>query len=88
MISDDPSEVTVSCSEVRDYFYCPYSWWHADSGLAPEALEALRHGEEHHARFAETQTAKSHRKHHWLLLAAALLLAVIAIVLFLTGHAR
>lgn len=86
--SDDPSQVTVSCSEIHDYFYCPHAWWHSDSAPTPEGREALRRGEEHHAKFAKAQSAASRGKYRWVLLAGAILLAATAIVLLLAGHAR
>lgn len=78
-----PERVTVSASEVHEYFYCPYAWWCAAREVEPVRTKQMRRGLDYHDRMA--RTAAEPAKWGRLLLVVAGLLATVAVVLYFLG---
>lgn len=84
MLQNLPPDITITASEVHEYFYCPYAWWFADTGREPEQLDELRRGTEYHENLAAQGEAGGHGR-NWVFLASAAVLVLAAIVLHLLG---
>ena len=83
MTTSEPEQAVITASEVHEYFYCPYAWWYADSGVGPERAKQLQRGLDYHDMAA--RTAAGPAKWGRLLPIAAAALAAAALVLYLLG---
>ena len=87
MASDpDHPGITVSASEVHDYFYCPYRWWLTRVPMEPVRAAMLKAGTRYHRH--DVAGLPSARARRWgrVLFFAAVALAVAAVVALMVGY--
>lgn len=78
--------ITITASEVHDYFYCPYSWWFKRShGVGPGQAARMRAGTAYHERLDTGGPVSPTRRWRWLLLAVAVVLGIAGLVILSAG---
>ena len=78
--------ITITASEVHDYFYCPYSWWFKRShGVGPGQVARMSAGTAYHERLVTGRPDSPTRRWRWLLLAGAVVLGIAAAISLFVG---
>ena len=78
--------LTITASEVHNYFYCPYSWWFKRShGIEPGQVAMMRSGTAYHERLTTGRPDSPVRRWRWLFLAGAVVLGIAAAVILFAG---
>jgi hypothetical protein len=78
------SYITISASEVHEFFYCPYAWWFQDT--SQNHLEQLQRGANYHTEFSGQQVSTRNCTLNWLLPTIAVILALAAVVFYFIGN--
>jgi hypothetical protein len=79
----EPSEITITASEIHKFFYCPYSWLFRN--LDQEQSEQMQRGKDYHLEFEKQQMVERKQTLIWLLPILALILTIAAILFYLIG---
>lgn len=78
------SNITISASEVHEFFYCPYAWWYLDT--SQNHFEQLKQGQNYHTKFSLQQTPTRNRTLNWLLPTIAVVLAITATIFYFISN--